>query len=233
MTRWYYVALVLTVAAFGVSAYVYGFEYEQLPEQVPTHWNIEGEPDQWSPKEHILPTFLMLPCTMIVLLGVTLVLPWLSPEKFSVDTFRGTYGYVMMLVVALMGYMHVVILLASMGHHEYLARLLGGGIFLFFALLGNVLGKVRRNFWVGVRTPWTLASERVWNQTHRLAAWLFVAAGAIGFVAMMFGAPFVVCFVALIVAALIPVIYSLVLYKRLQKEGRLEDTPIPSRSDAL
>ena len=51
---------------------------------------------------------------------------------------------------------------------------------LLLALLGNVLGKVRRNFWVGVRTPWTLADVRVWERTHRLAAWLFTVAGLVG-----------------------------------------------------
>jgi len=211
------------LVAFGVSGYVYFFQYDSLPERVPTHWDIHGEPDAFSPKEKILPTFLLMPGMMVVLLLLTPLLAWLSPLKFKVDEFRDTYGYVMMLVVGLMGYLHVVILLASMGHHAYLTRLLFGGIFLFFALLGNVLGKVRRNFWMGVRTPWTLASDHVWIQTHRLAAWLFVGVGLLGFVAVMLGAPLVVCFVAIMVAALVPVVYSLVLYKRLEREGRLSE----------
>ena len=63
-----------------------------------------------------------------------------------------------------------------------LGRAFIAGMFLFFALLGNVIGKVRKNFYIGVRVPWTLASDRVWNDTHRLAAWVMVAAGVIGFV---------------------------------------------------
>ncbi len=55
------------------------------------------------------------------------------------------------------------------------------GVFLLFAPIGNVLGKVDRNFFVGGRTPWTLADERVWHATHRLAAKIFVAGGMIGF----------------------------------------------------
>jgi uncharacterized membrane protein len=99
-----------------------------------------------------------------------------------------------------------------------------GGLCLFFALIGNVLGKVRRNFWMGVRTPWTLASEAVWNQTHRLAAWLFVAAGLLGFALVMVLPPSAVwvLLAVLLPAALLPVVYSLVLYKRLEREGRLE-----------
>jgi uncharacterized membrane protein len=222
MTRWFYGAAALTLMAFGVSGYVYWFQYDNLPERVPTHWNINGEPDAYTAKEKILPTFLLAPGVMVLLLGLTPLLPWLSPQHFKVDTFRDTYGYVMMLVVGLMGYLHVVILLASLGKHQYLTRLLFGGIFLFFALLGNVLGKVRRNFWMGVRTPWTLASEQVWNQTHRLAAWFFAAAGLLGFVLVLVDVPLVVCFILIMVAALAPVLYSLVLYKRLEREGRLQ-----------
>src|SRR5919204_301408 len=59
------------------------------------------------------------------------------------------------------------------------------GLFLFFAVLGNVIGKVRSNFWMGVRTPWTLASPKVWERTHRLAAWLWVTVSIVGFVAVL------------------------------------------------
>jgi uncharacterized membrane protein len=72
-----------------------------------------------------------------------------------------------------------------------------------------------------VRTPWTLASEAVWIRTHRLTAWLFVGFGLAGFVAVLAGAPPLWCFAGLIVAALTPVVYSLVLYKKLQKAGKV------------
>jgi uncharacterized membrane protein len=74
---------------------------------------------------------------------------------------------------------------------------------------------------MGVRTPWTLASEAVWTQTHRLAAWVFVAVGVIGFVAALANVSLILCFGLLIFGAVIPVIYSLALYKRLEKEGKL------------
>jgi uncharacterized membrane protein len=120
-----------------------------------------------------------------------------------------------------MGYLHLIILWGGMHPEESIIRWLVGGIFLFFALLGNVLGRVRRNFWIGVRTPWTLASEAVWIQTHRLSAWLFAAAGLVGLVAVLAGVPMEVCFFGLIGAALIPAVYSLILYKRLEKQGKL------------
>lgn len=226
MTRWFYVAIVLTVLAFGASLYIWQFHYDDLPAQVPTHWDVNFNPDGWTPKENILTLFLLVPLIMAGVCGLTLVLPWLSPRHFEVDTFRNTYGYIMMLVVALMGYIHVGILWGAMAPQDstLFMRFFLGGICLFFALIGNVLGRVRRNFWMGIRTPWTLASEPVWIQTHRVAAWLFVAAGVIGFITSMFipQQAVWVLFAGIITAALVPVVYSLVLYKRLEKQGRLE-----------
>ena len=66
-------------------------------------------------------------------------------------------------------------------------RSLMGALFLFLILIGNVLGKVKRNFYIGVRTPWTLASEKVWYATHRFAAKAFVIAGLLGVLSVIFG----------------------------------------------
>jgi uncharacterized membrane protein len=227
MTRWLYLSLALTLLAFGASLYVCKFRYDDLPAEVPIHWDASFNPNGFAPKQDVLTIFLLLPAVMAGLCGLTLLLPWLSPRHFEVDTFRSTYGYVMMLVVALMGYLHVATLWGAMQPAEnrtIFMRFFLGGMCLFFALIGNVLGKVRRNFWMGVRTPWTLASETVWNRTHRLAAWLFVAAGLFGFALVMVLPPSAawVLLVVVLVPALLPVVYSLVLYKRLEREGRLE-----------
>ncbi len=221
MTRWLYLSILVTAAALAGSLYVWHFHYDDLPDRVATHWNIHGEPDGWTPKDNVLMVFLLLPLVMTGIVLLAIVLPWVSPKGFDVDRFRDTYGYVMALVVVLMAYLHLVILWGGMHPEQPVDRWIVGGIFLFFALLGNVLGRVRRNFWMGVRTPWTLASETVWNRTHRLSAWLFLAFGLLGLAAVLAGVPMLVCFLGLIGAALIPVIYSLVLYKRLEKEGKL------------
>jgi uncharacterized membrane protein len=95
------------------------------------------------------------------------------------------------------------------------------GMFLFFGLMGNVIGKVRKNFYIGIRVPWTLASDRVWNDTHRMAAWLWVGAGILGFAAIILGAPILWAVAVLVLAGLIPVIYSFVHYKSLESRGDL------------
>ncbi len=223
MKRWLLISLLLTAAALAGSLYVYLAHFDTLPAQLPIHWDVSGEPDNFIPKENALWALLIGPGVMALFVVLGLVLPWLSPKPFDIERFRPTYEHVIVLLVELMGYIHAALLLGYLRQDLNVVRLLVSGIFVFFALVGNVLGKLRRNFWIGVRTPWTLASETVWVRTHRFTAWLWTPVGAIGALAVVLGAPLEWCFVAVLVAALVPVVYSLVVYKRLEKEGKLPD----------
>jgi uncharacterized membrane protein len=226
MTRWFWVNVVLIFAALAASFYVYNIRYDQLPAEIPTHWGISGEPDAFTAKENAWPNFYLMPGALILIALLTLVLPIISPVQFSVDTFRNTYGYAMALVSGLFAYIHGVLLWMYLHQQADFLRLFLPGMFLFFALLGNILGKVRRNFWMGIRTPWTLADDQVWDRTHRLGAWLFVGYGLVGAVlALVIKQPLavVVVFVAgLVVIAITTMVYSLVLYKSLQRQGKLQ-----------
>jgi len=221
MTRWRVVSAVLTATAFGASLYVYLCRDTLLPAQVPVHWNAHFEPNEYVDRDHVLPYLLIGPGVMALFLILTPLLRWLSPTNFAVDRFGRVYEYVMALVVMLFAYLNGVLLWASMGGGRATGDALMSGIFLFFILLGNVLGQVQQNFWIGVRTPWTLANETVWIRTHRLTAWLFVGFGLGGFLATLAGVPVVYCLAGIGVVVLIPVFYSLFQYKKLQKAGRL------------
>jgi uncharacterized membrane protein len=221
MNRWFALGWVLAAVCLGASLYVWHFEYERLPERLPVHWDIRFEPDQFVERAEALTYFLIPPLAMAGFLLLAHVLPWLSPRHFKVDSFRRVYDYVIALVVALFAYLHVMLLWSYIAGGAAPGRLIVAGFFLFFALIGNVMGQVQRNFWVGVRTPWTLASEAVWIRTHRVAAWLYVPLGILGFVAVLAGAPLAVCFVVFLVVALLPVFYSLALYKRLERQGKV------------
>lgn len=225
MNRWLAFSVVLTLLAFAASGYIYWFHYEQLPDPMPTHWDWRGEPDQFLPRSQaFLLNFLLTPCLMALWLLVTLVLPWLSPRQFDVNRFRPTYDYIMALVITLFGFIYLTLALSSFQPEKRFIHLLIGGLLLFFALIGNVLGQVKRNFWIGVRTPWTLASETVWERTHRLTAWLWVPFGLLAGIAVL-AIPgetvLLVAAAALLVVIFLPVVYSLVLYKQLERQGRL------------
>ena len=218
--NWHWiVALLFTVAAVGLSAYA----WSKLPERVPTHWNIKGEVDGFGSKQ--MPT-LITPGMMVVMLLVFAVLPSISPKNYEVDSFRETYLYVMLLTMGLFLYIHAVIMYGTMRYVEGsrafdMGKPLLGGIFLFFGLLGNVMGKIRRNFYIGVRVPWTLASDRVWNDTHRFAAWTMVSGGIVGFLSVLTGLSIFIPTGILLVSIFSPILYSFLHYKRLEKLGEL------------
>ncbi len=220
MTRPYIlVSLLLVGGAFAAS----GLLYPRLPEKIPIHWNIEGQIDGYGSKEWAL---FLTPGIMLGLLGLFLALPWLSPKQFSLDSFKSTYGFIVVVILATTAYIHGLTLWAATAGQVDITRALLAGILIMFGLMGNVMGKVRRNFWVGVRTPWTLASDRVWNDTNRLSAQLFVGAAVCGLVCLLLPIPLpavIIATIAIIMsAALIPVGYSLVHYKWLERRGELD-----------
>lgn len=196
--------------------------YPSLPSIVPMHWDAHGHVNGWGPKWSL---FLFGPGMMLFIVLMFSALPWLSPKKFEVDTFRATYLYIMIMIVAMMAYCHILVLLSALGSLSSvgidMTRAITGGVCLLIALLGNVLGKVRRNFFVGIRTPWTIANERVWNATHRFAARTFFAGGLLGLLAVILHAPFWAPITAILIAALVPAVYSLVFYKQLERRGDL------------
>lgn len=215
MTRKYYLIAMFLVAAALAATVV---AYPHLPEYVPTHWDIRNQVNGYSPKWAL---FLIGPGLMAMIIAIFVGLPWLSPKQFEVDSFRATSLYIMLMVVSLMAYIHGVILWAALGHQVNVGRAVVGGVSLLFALMGNVLGKVRRNFYIGVRTPWALANERVWNATHRFAGKTFVVAGVVGLLLAIIGVEGWLPLVPLMAGPLVSVAYSLFFYKQLERRGEL------------
>jgi uncharacterized membrane protein len=215
MTGKYYVVGMLLTAAVLVATVV---AYPYLPSSVATHWNMHNQPNGYSPKWAL---FLIGPGLMVGTMLLMYFLPWLSPKHFEVDSFRSTYLQIMLMLVSMLAYFFAVTLWAGVGHPLNVGRALVGGVCLIFGLLGNVMGKVRRNFYIGVRTPWALANERVWNATHRFAAKTLVIGGLAGLALTAAGLDGWPVFVALMGGALVPVVYSLVFYKQLERRGEL------------
>jgi uncharacterized membrane protein len=189
----------------------------ELPGRVATHWDLHLQPNGYSPKWAL---FLIGPGAMAGVLLLSLLGPWLSPKQFAVDAFRSTWSRIMFLLFCLMAYLYAVILSAGAGHKMDEGRVIVGGVCAFAAMAGNLLGKVKRNFFMGIRTPWTLASERVWYETHRLAAKTVRAGGIVGLILTLLGSrawPLLV----LVASVMLPALYSLVLYKRDRSDAAL------------
>lgn len=202
--------LALGCVAYGIAL------FPTLPALIPIHWDLWGRVNGWAPKQQVL---ILNPGLILLLVAMLVVLPAVSPRQFAVDRFRSTFNSMLLILAALIAYLHVVMLQAALHPQADSGRYLIGGVFFFFALIGTLLGNVRRNFWMGVRTPWTLASDAVWDATHRLAGRLLVIAGILGMILVISGVSPAYCLALLLVALLVPALYSLLLYKALEVDG--------------
>jgi uncharacterized membrane protein len=214
MTRKVFVFEILLIAAALTATVVL---YPHFPAQVALHWNLHMQPDGFGPKWVL---YLMGPGFMAAVMGMTWLFPFLSPKRFEIDGFWRTYHLVMLLLFGMMTYIYAVLLWADYGRAIDMGRAIFCGVFLFIVLFGNVMGKLRRNFYIGVRTPWTLADEGVWNATHRFAAKTFVAGGLIG-LALSLAGLYLWAVLMIVAPALASVVYSLVYYKQLERRGEL------------
>lgn len=202
----------LVVAAF----FAVTVQYASLPDPMPTHWNAAGQVNGWMPKFW---GAYLFPLIMAVMWLLFLVLPKISPRGFEMEPFLRAWGVLKVTILALMAYIGVLVLRAARHGGELSPTAIFVALGILFAVIGNVLGKVTRNFFVGIRTPWTLASEEVWYRTHRLAGKLFVAAGLFIAAAAFVSIRLWPLFVALGIAALVPVVYSYVIYRKLEAPG--------------
>lgn len=148
---------------------------------VPIHWNASGEVDGYGGRFEAL---LLLPLIAVGLYGLLAVLPKVDPAGANYESFAGAYAWIRLGTTAFMAVIHGFVIATALGAGIdlfFVFPLAAGALFL---LLGNVMGKIRPNFFAGIRTPWTLASTKSWSVTHRRGGWVFIATG-IGFLAMI------------------------------------------------
>ncbi|MGB5627689.1 MAG: SdpI family protein [Woeseiaceae bacterium] len=210
------ICLIFIAIAIAVAAYL----YPSLPEQIPTHWNFEGEVDDYTPKPWGV---LVMPLAAVFVFFIMKLIPIISPRGFRTDQFTGVVNIFTVTMVGFMSAVALLVLLAASGRNIHMNEMIYAGIGVLFIVLGNYLGKVRKNFFIGIRTPWTLASDEVWSRTHRLGGWIFVLIGFFMFLNAFLRFPEAWLIGSIVVVALVPVIYSYVLYRKV--EGFEEESP--------
>lgn len=185
----------------------------ELPQEVAVHWNLSGEADGYTTRPIAL---ALLPgLSLLTLAGFALV-PRIDPLGENFDEFRTVYDWLAVGTVTFLTYVHGIVLLLNIGTDLTIVQALAPAIGALYVVIGFVLERAERNWFVGVRTPWTLSDEQVWDRTHRHAAPLFKLAGvfALGAVAFpQFATGFLVGPIVLV--ALYTTAYSYVAYRRL------------------
>jgi immunity protein, SdpI family len=198
---------------------VYGlYSLGKMPERVPVHWGMGGQVDRYGPAWM---NALLFPGITIAVYLLLLYLPLIDPRRRNYALFADTLRFFRWAIVLLLVGAHVVIVRASLGSSisvDFAARL---GMGLLFAALGNRFGTLRQSFFFGIRVPWTISNEEVWNRTHRAAGRLWVAGGLVMAAAAFLPAvPGMVVLVGgLIILSVVPIVHSYLLYRRLAPEG--------------
>jgi len=160
----------LAILCFLAVQYILGVSFfDQLPEQMTSHWNTAGQPDDTMPK--LFGAFL-LPIVSTCIALLMLLLPYIDPLRKNLEKFRSVYdGFIVMLVVFLT-YIHALMLMANLGYQLNMGRFVLFGMAVLFLYIGILLRQSKRNWFVGIRTPWTLSSDTVWEKTHKVASLL-------------------------------------------------------------
>jgi uncharacterized membrane protein len=164
--------LVLLAGMFALAA----ASWSTAPDRIPVHWGLRGGPDRFGGRFEGL---LAIPLLTAGLYLLMLFLPRIDPGRANYAAFSHAYATFRLALVVLMATLYGAIHLWLHGHPVAVETLAPLAIGAFFIVLGNLLGKVRPNWFIGIRTPWTLSSKLAWTRTHRAGGWVFVAIGVL------------------------------------------------------
>ncbi len=195
--------------------------WNSFPGRVPIHFNEEGVPDGFAGKTVGL---LLLPGINILTYLLLKFLPRIDPRKKNYALFEGQYNAIRLAIHLFLLFVFFITTLPARTGNLLDPKLMIIGIAFFIMLMGNYMTAVRPNFFVGIRTPWTLSNEEVWKKTHRFAGRIWVAAAFLLLLyAIIFeesGPAVLFTFFALIVIP--PVIYSYIVYQKITKPNGLQ-----------
>lgn len=157
--------------------------WPQMPERMAFHWNVKGQVDGFAPKFMGL---LFMPAVSIALFLLFVLLPGMDPLKKNIEKFRAHYERFMVVMIAFLFYIYLLTIIWNAGVGFNIVQFLSPAFGMLFYCTGILVGNARRNWFIGIRNPWTLSSESVWNRTHKLGGRLFKIAGGLAFLGVLF-----------------------------------------------
>jgi uncharacterized membrane protein len=196
--------------------------WDQYPDKIPTHWNMQGEVDSYGGKWALF----LSPVINAGLYLLMILLPKIDPRSKNYTLFEGAYWWIRVAITMLIASIGFITAYASLGFKLDVGLIIQSSCVILFLVIGNQFGKVRPNYFVGIRTPWTLNNEDVWMRTHRLSARIWVIASLlmlplIFLVQQKIGVVLFIIYLTLLVV--FPVVYSWSIHKAIVKEKHGDD----------
>ncbi|MGV8168797.1 MAG: SdpI family protein [Candidatus Nanoarchaeia archaeon] len=214
MRKYLVYSIVLIILSFLIGAFL----YSQLPDKLASHWNAVGDVDGYMSKFWGL---FLLPLLCVVMFLLLVFLPKIDPLRKDMEGFRDQYDFFIALLFSFMFYLYLLTLLWNVGFRFNMSVFLVPAFSLLFFYMGLILEKSKRNWFLGIRNPWTMSSDFVWEKTHKLGGLLFKLSATIMLLGLFFHrlALFIVI-VPLILTAIITIVYSYHLFKEQEKSEK-------------
>ncbi len=188
--------------------------WNQLPDPMASHWGVNDQADGSMPKVWGI---LLMPLMAAGMLILFRVIPAIDPLKANVAEFRESFNTFIVLMMVFLTYIYAITLAWNLGYTDIrMSSAILPAIGLLFFFIGDMMSKAKRNYFIGIRTPWTLASDTVWDETHRVGGMLFKISGALAMVSVLLppAYAFLMLFVPLMAASIFSVAYSYILFRR-------------------
>ncbi|PWA10809.1 SdpI family protein [Flavobacterium laiguense] len=209
----------LPIIGIVLMPFVYlAFIWNTLPNKVPTHWNYKGEVDHWGDKFSLIGLLFMLPVFTYALM---LVIPKIDPKK-RIALMGGKFYQLKFFLVLFMSILALFIIFITKNQSfssPNLVYVIAGVLLIVF---GNYFKVIQPNYFIGIRTPWTLENNEVWKVTHVFAGKLWVVGGLVIVLGGLIfeNHSFSIAFISLVVVlAVVPMVYSYIKFKELEKKG--------------
>src|SRR5690606_30728885 len=193
--------------------------WDQLPQQVPMHYNIKGEVDRYGDKSELIMIPIMLPLLIYL---IFLIVPYIDPKK-QLQKMGNKYQHLKFILTGLMSLLALYILHSakeqSMGNPNLIFIPIG----ILYLVLGNYFKTIKPNYFIGIRTPWTLESESIWKETHRLAGKIWFVGGLLTILCSLVldeKSNFIAFMGISLILALIPMLHSFLLFRKQRQQAK-------------
>lgn len=209
--NWFIIVLIFSLYIVGY------FVYPYLPEKVPSHWNVSGQVDGYSSKNfHII----FFPSVTLVLYLLMSFAPAVDPKPDNYEKFRGVFKAFRLVMVGFFIILYIATTLFALGYPLSIGKIIRFAIGILLIFIGENFGKVKHNYTFGIKTPWTLASEKVWDKTHKVSGPLWIMAGLVWIFTIFLEErlSFAISIGALFLVGFYGFIYSYILFQKLKKD---------------
>lgn len=204
--------VIISIIAFSFILAVSLYLTPCFPEKVASHWNIAGQVDGYLPKFWGL--FLM-PLLSLALFLLFILIPKIDPLKENIEKFRKYYNGFIVLIMLFFFYLYALTIAWNVGFRFNMGQFLVPAFAVLFYYTGILMENSKRNWFVGIRTPWTMHSDTVWEKTHKLGGKLFKATAIIAALGLFLPRyAFWLVIVSAVCASLIPIVYSYLEYQK-------------------